>query len=118
MSVINECWRDIDQYPNYQISDDGYVRNKKTNEYLKLLLNNDDYLYVDLYNDLKKGGTHKRIHRLVIESFVGKKDNYVVNHIDGNKLNNNLHNLEYVTPQENSTKAAEQCLYKTRPIII
>ena len=62
--------------------------------------------------------SHKRIHRLVADAFLGKHDDLVVNHINGNKLDNAVENLEWVTAKENSTKAAESGLYKTRPVRI
>lgn len=46
----------------------------------------------------------KRVHRLVASAFLGESD-LQVDHIDGNKLNNRLDNLEYVTPQENTNRA-------------
>ena len=46
------------------------------------------------------------IHELVMITFIGKRpQNYQIDHIDGNKKNNNLGNLEYVTPKENSIRA-------------
>ena len=44
------------------------------------------------------------VHRIVMEAFKGKSD-LTVDHIDGNKLNNSLDNLEYVTIQENIKRA-------------
>lgn len=44
------------------------------------------------------------VHRIVMEAFKGKSD-LTVDHIDGNKLNNSLDNLEYVTIQENVKRA-------------
>ena len=44
------------------------------------------------------------VHRLIMEAFRGKSD-LTVDHIDGNKLNNSLDNLEYVTRQENLTRS-------------
>jgi len=44
---------------------------------------------------------NKTIHSLLAETFIGKENGKFVNHIDGNKLNNSLENLEYVYPREN-----------------
>lgn len=51
-----------------------------------------------MYNKEKKKTI--KVHKLVANAFLGKS-NLQVDHIDGNKLNNKLNNLEYVTPKEN-----------------
>lgn len=120
-----EVWRNIDGFPGYQVSSYGQVRCFKdfqgriTSNYrmLKPLLNKDDYYYVDLYTEEHKQ-VHKRIHRLVADTFIGPEPNLVVNHIDGDKHNNHADNIEWVTPRENSTHAAKNGLYKTKPIRI
>lgn len=112
-----EEWRTIVSFPNYEVSDQGRVRNKITGYMLKPLLNNDNYLYVDLYKEAQKP-VHNRIHRLVADAFLGPQPNLVVNHIDGDKHNNDLSNIEWVTPKENSTLAAKAGLYKTSPVKI
>lgn len=120
-----EVWKEIDGFPGYEISSKGNVRcfrnfhGNITDEcrYLKPLLNKDDYYYVDLYT-MDRKPVHKRIHRLVADAFLGKHDDLVVNHIDGNKHNNTYKNLEWVTSEENSRHASETGLYKTKPIRI
>lgn len=64
------------------------------------------YHRVNLKNKIT-GKIHTvNIHRLVAELFIKSiDDNLVVNHIDGNKLNNNVINLEIITPKENSIHA-------------
>lgn len=112
-----EEWRIINDFPNYEVSNLGRVRNKKTGYLLKPLLNNDDYLYVDLYKIPQKP-VHNRIHRLVADAFLGPSPDLVVNHKDGDKHNNVLSNIEWVTAKENSTLASKAGLYKTHPIKI
>ena len=52
------------------------------------------------YKVTKINGKQERVHRIVMEAFHGESD-LTVDHIDGNKENNNLNNLEYVTQAEN-----------------
>jgi len=70
---------------------------------MKLQTNKDGYIRINLFKDGKK--THYSINKLVAYAFItDKPENYEklqVNHIDGNKSNNNIQNLEYVTSQEN-----------------
>ena len=62
------------------------------------------YLLVELKCDLR---IKESVHRLVLETFnpIEHMENYQVNHIDGNKINNNLDNLEWVTRSENMQHA-------------
>ena len=67
------------------------------------------YLKVDLHKD----GSHNYlyVHQVIARTFLGKcPDGLEVNHIDGDKQNNSPHNLQYVTPHENSQHAAENGL--------
>jgi mannosyltransferase OCH1-like enzyme len=57
----------------------------------------------------------KPIHRLVAETFINKPDTYLeVNHIDGNKTNNNVNNLEWITKSENLKHAYKLNLLKAK----
>ena len=61
------------------------------------------YLVTLCHNGIRK---NKRIHRLIMESFVSNPLNLKqINHIDGNKLNNSINNLEWCTPKQNSEHA-------------
>ena len=99
--------KQITGYENYSISEDGMVYNTKFNRKMKPNINSIGYLRVLL----SSGGSTKQlfIHRLVADAFVPNPDNKPeVNHIDGNKENNNANNLEWVTRSENENHA-----YKT-----
>ena len=85
----------------YSISDDGRIRNDETGRELKGTFKSCEYHKVSLMIEGK--AKSYMVHRLVAEVFLPNPDNLpVVHHIDGNKLNNNVSNLQWVTEQENS----------------
>lgn len=90
---------------NYSITDNGQVWSERTHKYLKQHKDKDGYMKVRLCcNDLEPGKTHTfSVHRLMMENFypVDNMENLQVNHIDGDKTNNSLLNLEWVTCEEN-----------------
>ncbi|WNA13867.1 HNH homing endonuclease [Enterococcus phage vB_Efa_VP14] len=82
----------------YKISDLGNVYSCKYNRCLKP--SGDNYLHVVLSKN-KKTTTHN-IHRLVAETFIPNPENKPqVNHVDGDKYNNTVSNLEWITAKEN-----------------
>lgn len=90
----------IKNYDNYYIYDNGDVFNIKTKKMLDGSIGKNGYKYYRL----SKENTKKMFyaHRLVAEYFIDNLDNLpVVNHKDGNKLNNNVDNLEWVSYSEN-----------------
>jgi archaellin len=112
-----ELWKDIKGYKGfYQVSNRGNIRSfiiKKTQlkakepSYLKPYINNSGYPSIDLsanYCTLIEGRRKVyKVHRLVALAFIPNTQNKPdVNHKDGNKLNNLLDNLEWVTKSENS----------------
>lgn len=95
---MNEIWANIKDYEDYQVSNLGRIRSYKNNKViiLKGWIQNTGYLTITLNN--KKYS----VHRLVAETFIHKeKGKDYVNHIDGNKLNNCVDNLEWCTCKEN-----------------
>ena len=84
----------------YQITDEGQVYSLYSKKYLKPRKDKDGYLQVNLYKDKKQ--YTKKIHRLVAEAFLDNSDNKKeVNHIDCQRDNNCVSNLEWVTRREN-----------------
>lgn len=105
-----EVWKEIDEFPNYEVSDQGGVRNKRTRHILKGAVDNSTgYLKVGLR---KTGKDHTvSVHRLVALAFCeGFREGLDVNHIDGNKLNNVSSNLEWCTRSQNNRHAYEKGL--------
>jgi hypothetical protein len=114
MEKITEHWVDISFDKNYQISNTGKVRSKdrefivKTpwggksirrlkGKDLKLFNGGQGYEMVRF----KFRGKNHYVHRLVAEHFCSGNFSLEINHIDGNKKNNNFLNLEFVTASEN-----------------
>ena len=93
----------IPNYENYWIFDNGDIYNENTKQILKGSIGEHGYRYYRLSKDNKKKMFYG--HRLVAEAFINNPNNLpVVNHKDGNKLNNNVDNLEWVSYSDN-TKA-------------
>lgn len=97
--------KDIKNYEGlYTISNKGVIRSLYTGKIIKQSLNRYGYYQVRLYkNKMYKNYT---VHRLVAETFIQNIHNAEsVNHIDGNKTNNKVENLEWCSPSENFKKA-------------
>lgn len=97
---MEENWKVVEGFETYSISSCGSIRNNKTSRILKPSPDTSGYLGCSLRSE---GKTYtKYIHRLVSEAFLtpvpGKTE---VNHIDGNKNNNSLSNLEWSSREEN-----------------
>ncbi len=92
-----KCIGDIKGYEyfkNYLISDKGRIKNKRTGVIRKTFRHNYQTLNINSRNVL--------IHRLVALAFISNPSNKPeVNHIDGDRYNNNVDNLEWVTRKEN-----------------
>ena len=104
-------------FPEYCVTKDGEIWSLKVNRFLKPAMTGyggNGYLFVHIY-DYEHKLINLTIHRLVAKMFCHNSDpnNKVqVNHIDGNKLNNNYKNLEWVTPSENNYHANNEGLRK------
>ena len=106
-------WRPVYGFEGrYEINSDGDVRNiqciNKDGTYyvLKPRVSDTGYVMVSLTKPGSRRSKNKKLHRLLMLSFVGPDpDRPVVNHKDGNKLNNDLSNLEWTTSSENNIHA-------------
>ncbi|MEK4581840.1 NUMOD4 domain-containing protein [Bacillus sp. FSL R12-0074] len=125
---MKEEWRDIEGYEGfegmYQVSNLGRVRSMKREfirsngrvynregVILKPMVNHKGYLIVDLRNRGKRKGGF--VHRLVAKAFIPNIEcKPQVNHINGNKQDNNVNNLEWCTNGENALHAYRTGLNK------
>lgn len=102
VDLEGEEWRPVDKFGDgYFVSNKGRVKNtnfKRTGDERLLLPSEDAHGYYEV----KKGTVHGKVHRLVLEAFIGEST-LPVNHKDFNPKNNYLENLEYVTQRENVT---------------
>lgn len=111
---MQEIWKNIEGYEGYQVSNLGRIRthNKITfskrhgerhwkDRILKPKVGKDKCLRVDLW----KNGKHKTLllHRLIANTFLEQNinTNLTVNHKDGNRLNNKVDNLEWLSRKDN-----------------
>lgn len=96
-------WKTVKNYPKYEVSINGDIRNRKTKRILKPeVCKKWGYLRVRLYFEKKKA-KHELVHRVVASTFLDNPNNLPeVNHKDKNKTNNKVSNLEWCTSQYNS----------------
>ena len=110
---IEERWMIVDECPNYEVSTKGNVRSKITGKMLHLQKRKSGYIKVGLW---KEGKEYTRdVHRLVAKAFIPGDHTLNINHIDGNKANNSVDNLEWCTPQENVQHAIKNGLLTPKP---
>jgi hypothetical protein len=111
-----EFYIKLNDFPNYEISNFGKVKNVKSGKILTNVISKRGYFVVKLVNGPVR--KTKTIHRLLGIYFLNSSidGNFIVDHIDNNPLNNNLSNLQITTKRINSTKdrisaTGENCIY-------
>ena len=125
MEVLNMNWVKIKGYEDfYEISSSGEIRSKdrtvtdkigRTRSWKGKTLNPNiaPNGYYRVSFSINRNRKQFYVHRLIAEHFIPNPDNLPqVNHIDGNKLNNSLDNLEWVTVQDNVIHAYKNGLIK------
>lgn len=121
MTRMDEVWKPIKTFPNYEASSLGKIRSvyhtttqigrwglytkSHPSKILSPKIGRGDYLYVNLYHD--GNSSMRAVHRLVLEAFSEKCPDVDCNHKDLNRQNNHITNLEWCTRKEN-LKHAEQ----------
>lgn len=104
--------------PYYMISNYGRVFHKYANRFLNLAVDSKGYLYIHLQTNDGTPAT-VRIHRLVKLTFdpIANCDQFVANHLDGNKCNPHIWNLEWATESENMQHAVDNGLANRSDIL-
>jgi hypothetical protein len=117
MKFAKEYWSDITDFEGvYQVSNWGNVRRIKAGKGAQLrnkkpTVDTHGYAVVTLWQNNKQ--SRKYIHRLIAEAFVEGDTSLTIDHIDGNKLNNSLSNLEWVSKSENTKRQHQTGLAST-----
>lgn len=91
-----ETWKPIGELPGYSVSNRGRIKKDETGQ-IMVQSKNGGYCRITI---------SKHIHRLVANAFINKPEDISkrwVDHIDGNRSNNDVSNLRWVTPSENTT---------------
>jgi hypothetical protein len=115
--VKEEVWKEIKDFPNYEVSSFGrvrrtYYRDKLVNRILKVKPDHFGYYQISLCINGKV--YRKKLHHLVLNAFVGEKPTkkHMCNHKNGIKINNYVSNLEWCTSSENVQHAYDTGLLK------
>ena len=111
-------WRKIKGFDTYSVSNQGEIRNDTRGRILKPQPSTCGYLYVHLVKNRRKYMCY--VHRLVDAAFIGNPNNLPqIDHIDGNKENNCVDNLRWVTASENTRSfgCASRSEKRKKPIL-
>jgi len=93
---MEEEWRSVPEYETFEVSNLGNIRHHKKKNNRKFKIDSSGYRRITLRKDGKNNSL--KVHSLVMLAFIGPRpDGMVTNHIDGDKQNNCLSNLEYIT---------------------
>jgi len=102
--MTNEIWKIVEDFKGYEVSNMGNLRiihNKKKT--IQLNKNNYGYIRKTMYNHITKKCKRVSVHRIVAKAFISNNDSSknFINHKDGNRSNNKVDNLEWLSHSQN-----------------
>ena len=105
----------IVEFPNYFISDKGVVRNLKSKKVRKPFISDNGYVRIPLFKNNKR--CTRALHRVLAISFIpNPNDMPFINHLDGDKQNNDISNLEWCDRSNGSSKLNEDKVLEIRKL--
>jgi hypothetical protein len=102
--TIMKTWKVVENYENYEVSTDGEIKSVRSGRILNGGINGSGYQYLKLTN--RKISKSVSAHKIVMEHFGSPKPDgdHIIDHIDGNKTNNKIDNLQWISISENTEK--------------
>jgi DNA-binding XRE family transcriptional regulator len=101
--MIDEIWKPVEDFPDYQVSNLGRIKSVKYGKERFISGSRNPKGYVRIYLRGKIRDRKKFLHVLVLEAFVGPRpEGYEAGHLDNDTENNDVTNLAWVTPSENT----------------
>jgi len=99
MENKEEIWKEMWDFPNYEISNLGNIRNAKTEKQIKVRQDGKEYRMASLYYNKKK--YHKRVGRYVWMSFNNQFCSMTIDHINGDAGDDRIENLRCISMEDN-----------------
>ena len=119
MNESIEKFKQLEDYPEYQISTHGRVFRIRDGREVKPLTNADGYLQVSLNRFNTSAPKYPYVHRLVAKTFLPNSDpnKKIVDHLDNDPLNNCVSNLEWISQRENVRRGLQYRIYSNHRIL-
>lgn len=104
---MDEVWKQIEDFPDYEVSNHGRVRSNKFCKTRIMKQYKTPLGYLDVCLTMSGKSTSVRVHRLVLETFVGNRpDNMEASHLDGSRDNNHVNNLVWESRTDNNRRCS------------